>query len=125
MLRHARPKVLITEWATWRGLSKAWDPSAHDAAVRVLHAPPRALDADLRWELDDVPSADLPPPTARTRDDVACIVYSSGTGGDVKGCMLTHGNYLAQAESLGALCSRWRLASASSASCRRTTPSTS
>jgi long-chain acyl-CoA synthetase len=38
---------------------------------------------------------------ARTRDDVACIVYSSGTGGTPKGCMLTHANYLAQAEVLG------------------------
>ena len=37
----------------------------------------------------------------RERDDVACIVYSSGTGGTPKGCMLTHDNYLAQAEVLG------------------------
>ncbi|MCA9694977.1 MAG: AMP-binding protein, partial [Myxococcales bacterium] len=35
------------------------------------------------------------------REDVACIVYSSGTGGDPKGCVLTHGNYLSQAEVLG------------------------
>lgn len=36
----------------------------------------------------------------RTRDDVAAIVYSSGTGGDPKGCLLTHGNYLAQYQAL-------------------------
>jgi len=36
----------------------------------------------------------------RRRDDLATIVYSSGTGGRTKGCMLTHGNYLAQAEVL-------------------------
>lgn len=36
----------------------------------------------------------------RTRDDLACIVYSSGTGGRPKGCMLPHGAYLSQ---LGAL----------------------
>ena len=39
----------------------------------------------------------------RAREDVACIVYSSGTSGTPKGCMLTHSNYLAQAEVLGNL----------------------
>lgn len=38
--------------------------------------------------------------TPRTRDALAAIVYSSGTGGDPKGCLLTHGNYLAQYQSL-------------------------
>ena len=32
----------------------------------------------------------------RQKDDVACIVYSSGTGGRPKGCVLTHENYLEQ-----------------------------
>ena len=40
------------------------------------------------------------PPTAtpqrRTRGDIACIVYSSGTGGSPKGCLLSHGAYLSQ-----------------------------
>jgi long-chain acyl-CoA synthetase len=30
-----------------------------------------------------------------TRDDLACFIYTSGTGGDPKGVMLTHGNILA------------------------------
>ncbi|HRE88627.1 MAG TPA: AMP-binding protein, partial [Myxococcota bacterium] len=38
-----------------------------------------------------------------TRGDIACIVYSSGTGGRPKGCMLTHENYLAQLELLVSL----------------------
>ena len=40
---------------------------------------------------------------ARERRDAACIVYSSGTGGRPKGCILTHGNYLEQLEALLAL----------------------
>jgi long-chain acyl-CoA synthetase len=30
-----------------------------------------------------------------TRDDIACFIYTSGTGGNPKGVMLTHGNILA------------------------------
>ncbi len=36
----------------------------------------------------------------RRRTDAACIVYSSGTGGRPKGCVLTHGNYLEQCRAL-------------------------
>ncbi|MDH3591140.1 MAG: AMP-binding protein [Planctomycetota bacterium] len=37
---------------------------------------------------------------ARSRGDDACIVYSSGTGGRPKGCVLSHGAYLAQLDAL-------------------------
>src|SRR6185437_11111506 len=39
----------------------------------------------------------------RARRDVACIVYSSGTGGRPKGCMMTHENYLEQCVALTTL----------------------
>src|SRR5437868_8314224 len=39
----------------------------------------------------------------RQKEDTACIVYSSGTGGRPKGCVLTHENYLEQCYSL----TRW------------------
>ena len=42
-----------------------------------------------------------------TRNDVACIVYSSGTGGRPKGCMLTHENYLEQCVALTSLYPFW------------------
>jgi long-chain acyl-CoA synthetase len=35
------------------------------------------------------------PAASLTRDDVACFIYTSGTGGNPKGVMLTHGNILA------------------------------
>ena len=43
----------------------------------------------------------------RQREDVACIVYSSGTGGRPKGCVLTHENYLEQCTSLTAWYPFW------------------
>jgi len=43
----------------------------------------------------------------RKREDVACIVYSSGTGGRPKGCVLTHENYLEQCKSLTAWYPFW------------------
>ena len=39
----------------------------------------------------------------RKRTDPACIVYSSGTGGRPKGCVLTHENYLEQCVALTSL----------------------
>src|SRR3989442_1570779 len=43
----------------------------------------------------------------RQKDDVACIVYSSGTGGRPKGCVLTHENYLEQCHALTAWYPFW------------------
>ncbi|MBZ5574844.1 MAG: AMP-binding protein, partial [Acidobacteriia bacterium] len=43
----------------------------------------------------------------RGREDTACIVYSSGTGGRPKGCVLTHENYLEQCKSLTAWYPFW------------------
>src|SRR4029077_1996217 len=43
----------------------------------------------------------------RSRKDEACIVYSSGTGGRPKGCVLTHGNYLEQCVALTSLYPFW------------------
>ena len=44
---------------------------------------------------------------ARQKEDVACIVYSSGTGGRPKGCVLTHENYLEQCKALTAWYPFW------------------
>ena len=43
----------------------------------------------------------------RQREDWAAIVYSSGTGGRPKGCVLTHENYLSQCQALISLFPFW------------------
>ena len=107
LIEHAGPKAIITEYSLWR--RSATDKSgvlgsAIDGCyVCVTEAPETAdLPGAVRLEQALIDGADLPtPPMAqRSRDDIACIVYSSGTGGRPKGCLLSHGNYLSQLESL-------------------------
>jgi long-chain acyl-CoA synthetase len=99
LLAHAKPRVLLTEYPTWRALLKEDLSALERTRVIVGEAPEKAdLGPAHRWETLDRGPFEL---RHRQREDLACIVYSSGTGGVPKGCMLTHGNYLAQAEVLG------------------------
>ena len=101
LIMHAQPGVLVTEYGIWRRLHEERPEECSEIQVMVTEAPE---DADLRgasrWE--DLPNTPMTS-IERTRDDVAAVVYSSGTGGTPKGCMMTHGNYLAQAEVLASL----------------------
>jgi long-chain acyl-CoA synthetase len=107
LLRHARPSVLFIEHHLWRALTRA--PEFADFAVPtvvVAEAPRGAeLSGARRWEdcRDDRAPAFVP----RKRTDWAAIVYSSGTGGRPKGCVMTHENYLEQCRSLTALYPFW------------------
>jgi long-chain acyl-CoA synthetase len=101
LLAHCRPQVLVTEYSTWRKLQELDQAPLEKTRVLVTEAPEGAeLGRAKRWE--DDPSTDFRY-VERKRDDVACIVYSSGTSGTPKGCMLTHENYLSQAQTLGRL----------------------
>ena len=99
---HARPRVLITEHSTWERLHEEADPALFETILVVVTEPPPGADLGraLPWQTVDPAGF-----TYRERDraDVACVVYSSGTSGTPKGCMLTHDNYLEQAEVLGRL----------------------
>jgi long-chain acyl-CoA synthetase len=104
LLAHCRPKGLVTE----HGILRRFD-ALEVPFVLVSEAPESASYAvdpvrcnTARWEaLGEDASA--PPIVPRTREDVATIVYSSGTGGRPKGCMLTHDAYLEQLRALMAL----------------------
>ena len=99
LVAHCKPRVLFTEWPAWEKLAHESAAIFERVLVIVTEAPEGAkLGKALRYE-----SLPTKPGTyhERSRDDIACIVYSSGTGGTAKGCMLSHANYLAQAEVLG------------------------
>ncbi len=100
LLAHAEVKVLIIEYPLWRSITQS--PEFRNftvAQVLVTEAPKSAdLGRARRWE--QCTDATKPAFVPRQRDDVACIVYSSGTAGRPKGCMLTHDNYLKQCQSL-------------------------
>ncbi len=104
LLRHSGATVLIAEYPIWRQLAAA--PGRADSAVLVTEAPQNAdLSGARRWE--EFRGAGDPQFFPRRREDAACIVYSSGTGGRPKGCVMTHDNYLEQCVGLTSLYPFW------------------
>jgi long-chain acyl-CoA synthetase len=107
LLKHSGATVLITEYPIWRQLSaSSGRASANVQTVLVTEAPPSAeLGGAQRWE--EFRGTGEPVFVPRVRKDTACIVYSSGTGGRPKGCMMTHENYLEQCVALTSIYPFW------------------
>src|SRR6201981_3585646 len=104
LLQHSGVTTLVTEFPIWRqlALSAARAEAANLHTVLVTEAPPNTdLSGALRWEEFRAEAAPFFVP--RTRSDPAAIVYSSGTGGRPKGCVMTHENYLEQCAALTSL----------------------
>lgn len=105
LLKHSSARVLITEYPIWRQLRVA---NGREAAtelqmVIVTEAPGDTdLFGGVRWEVSNSHTGE-PEFRPRTRSDAATIVYSSGTGGRPKGCVMTHENYLEQCVALTSL----------------------
>ena len=105
LLKHSGARVLITEYPIWRQLSvaKGREVATELQMVIVTEAP---IETDLlggvRWEVSSTHTGE-PEFRSRTRSDAATIVYSSGTGGRPKGCVMTHENYLEQCVALTSL----------------------
>jgi len=108
LLKHSGASVLITEYPIWRQLSPATGRAAA-ANLRTILVTEAPANADLagarRWE--EFRGEGEPVFVPRGRKDTACIVYSSGTGGRPKGCMMTHENYLEQCVALTSLYPFW------------------
>lgn len=96
LLAHCKAELLIIEYYLWRAMMQTEGFQDLDVkAVLVTEAPPDAeLAGARRWEECRVEGE--PAFVPRRRSDTACIVYSSGTGGRPKGCVMTHENYLEQ-----------------------------
>jgi len=108
LLKHSGASVLITEYPIWRQLSSSPGRAATPAVKNVLvtEAPANAdLAGAMAWE--SAKGTGQPMFVPRKREDLACIVYSSGTGGTPKGCMMTHGNYLEQCVALTSIYPFW------------------
>ena len=108
LLKHSGSSVLIAEYPIWRQLSISPGRAAatNIKTVLVTEAPTDAyLSGALSWEAAH--GEGTPELVPRTRQDLACIVYSSGTGGSPKGCMMTHENYLEQCVALTSLYPFW------------------
>src|ERR1700756_159427 len=107
LLAHSKAKFLIVEYYLWRAIMQSPEFKKHTVkTVLVTEAPLRAdLGGAYRWE--DFHRKGDPIFIERQREDVACIVYSSGTGGRPKGCVLTHENYLEQCTALTAWYPFW------------------
>ena len=107
LLEHSKAKVLVVEYYLWQAITQS--PKFQNIKVKlalVTEAPPGVdLVGGLRWE--DFKRKGAPNFVMRRREDVACIVYSSGTGGRPKGCVLTHENYLEQCRALTAWYPFW------------------
>ena len=108
LLKHSSASVLITEYPIWRQLSIAAGRTAA-ANLRTILVTEAPANADLagarRWE--EFRGEGEPIFIPRERKDTACIVYSSGTGGRPKGCMMTHENYLEQCVALTSIYPFW------------------
>lgn len=91
LLAHARPRALLVEHPLWARLTAS-------LPLVIATEAPAEVPRLVRWE---TPPARAFTPVARGPDDIATVVYSSGTAGAPKGCMLHHRTYLRQAQMVG------------------------
>jgi long-chain acyl-CoA synthetase len=107
LLAHSKAEFIVVEYYLWRMIAQADGFKNLRARVVLVTEAPVSVElfGGKRWE--DFRGTGAPNFVPRARQDAACIVYSSGTGGRPKGCVLTHENYLEQCMALTALYPFW------------------
>ncbi|MFM2422887.1 MAG: hypothetical protein RL291_1417 [Pseudomonadota bacterium] len=92
----AEPKLLVVSAAMKAELAK----SAAAKAVAVIETMEPDGSGTLRTRAKQIGPDRTPKLVDRATDDLACLLYTSGTTGRSKGAMITHGNLLSNAETL-------------------------
>ncbi|MGB7025071.1 MAG: AMP-binding protein [Candidatus Acidiferrales bacterium] len=107
LLAHSKAETLFVEYHLWRAITQAKDFAKLGAKTVIVTEAPATVELHgaKRWE--DLRDTREPAFVERRRDDWASIVYSSGTGGRPKGCVMTHQNYLEQCRTLASLFPFW------------------
>jgi long-chain acyl-CoA synthetase len=107
LLAHSRAKLLFVEYYLWRAITQSPGFKKGQLQLVLVTEAPAGVDLAGAYRWEDFHRKGDPVFVPRTREDVACIVYSSGTGGRPKGCVLTHENYLEQCVALTAWYPFW------------------
>jgi long-chain acyl-CoA synthetase len=107
LLVHSKARFLVVEYYLWRAITQS--PEFSKLAAEIVLVTEAPVGADLRggYRWEDFRRKGDPQFMQRQREDTACIVYSSGTGGRPKGCVLTHDAYLEQCVALTAWYPFW------------------
>jgi long-chain acyl-CoA synthetase len=107
LLAHSKARFLIVEYYLWRAITQSPEFSKLAAQIVLVTEAPAGVDLRGAYRWEDFRRKGNPIFVERQREDTACIVYSSGTGGQPKGCVLTHDNYLEQCAALTAWYPFW------------------
>jgi long-chain acyl-CoA synthetase len=107
LLGHSKARFLVVEYYLWRAIAQS--PEFSKLTTEIVLVTEAPVGADLRgaYRWEEFRRKGEPQFVEREREDTACIVYSSGTGGRPKGCVLTHDNYLEQCRALTAWYPFW------------------
>src|SRR6266481_9998439 len=107
LLAHSKARFLVIEYYWWRAITQAPEFSKLTTEIVLVTEAPAGADLRGAYRWEEFRRKGEPRLVARQREDTACIVYSSGTGGRPKGCVLTHDSYLEQCTSLTAWYPFW------------------
>ena len=100
LLAHSKARFLIVEYHLWRAITLAPEFSKLTAEIVLVTEAPAGADLRGAYRWEEFRRKGEPQFVERKREDVASIVYSSGTGGRPKGCVLTNDNWLEQCKAL-------------------------
>ena len=100
LLAHSKSKFLVVEYYLWRAMMLSPEFKNLKMQLALVTEAPAGVDLAGAYRWEEFRRKGEPTFVNRQKEDAASIVYSSGTGGRPKGCVLTHENYLEQCKAL-------------------------